>query len=65
LINLSDLSRVRLHGGTLVHVVNPGCPRKTNCGKRVVLTGPTGRVHDRPLPEGQVVTCHNCATEDG
>lgn len=61
-VDLDDLRRVRLHGGTRVHaVVTEDRTRMTVCGKNVKLYGPTGRPYDQPLTPSTSITCTACA----
>lgn len=62
MIDLTDLRRIRLHGGTRVHSVGPSRERRyTDCGKWIKLLGPTGKTYDHALPPQQAVTCPKCA----
>lgn len=62
MIDLADLRRIRLRGGTRTHAVTPGPRRFTACGVPVKLTGPAGRNYDEPLRPAQPVTCRACQT---
>lgn len=60
MIDLADLRRVRLHGGTRVHAIAASDRfRITACGKYVHLWI-NDRPHDQPREPAAAVTCRAC-----
>ena len=60
MIDLSDLRRVRLHSGRLVHAVTPGT-RQLACGGYVHMESLWGGTWDVALEPEATVTCRSCA----
>lgn len=63
MFDLNALSRVRFHGGRLVHAVTPAGSRRTGCAKNVRLWVDVNRRHDEPLEPKTPITCPKCLRE--